>query len=149
MLIKITDIAKEKFQEQLKKRGHDVHVLGLDNGVLFERIKKTELNYHSVNNQNKYLNFELISKIRDVVSDLGIQVVHLHTFNTIFPILFALRRMDVKVFATRHIHVEHVKKDLFHRWYLGRLDKLFAISEFARKNLISTYPLPPEKIQTL
>ncbi|MCX6112623.1 MAG: glycosyltransferase family 4 protein [Proteobacteria bacterium] len=134
---------------ELKKRGQDVHVLGMDRGVLCEKIKETDLIYHSARNQNKYFNFELISKLRKIISAFGIEVIHLHTFNTIFPVLFAVRHIKVKVFATRHIHVEHVKKDIFHRWYLGRLDKLFAISEFARNNLIQTYPLPPEKIQTL
>jgi glycosyltransferase involved in cell wall biosynthesis len=134
---------------ELKKRGIDIHILGMDSGALFEKAKGTDVSYHSIRSQNKYLNFELTFKIRNIIKEFGIHVIHMHTFNTVFPVLLAVKRMNVKVVATRHIHVEHVKKDFFHRWYLNRLDRLFAISDFARKNLVETYPLPAEKVQTL
>ncbi len=134
---------------ELQKRGVDVSMLGLNKGVLFEKAKEAGVDYHSINSANKHLNFELIFKLKKIIKELGIQVIHMHSFNTVFSVLVAVMGVKVKVFATRHIHVEHVKKDAFHRWYLNRIDMLFAISDFARQNLIETYPLPEERIKTL
>lgn len=134
---------------ELKKRGFDVHLLCFDSGIIFFKAKASNLVVHTVRSQNKYLNIELMFKIKKLVKDNFIDIVHLHTFNTILPILIGLRYVDVKIFATRHIHVEHEKKDFFHKWYLSRLDKLLAISDFERANLIKMYPLSDDKIKTL
>ncbi|MEI6093260.1 MAG: glycosyltransferase family 4 protein, partial [bacterium] len=133
----------------LKKRGFDVELLCFDTGVIFYKAKELGLTIHTIRSQKNYFNVELFFKIRKVVEDNYIDIVHLHTFNTILPILLGLRFFDVKIFATRHIHVEHEKKDFFHRWYLGRLDTLLAISDFERDNLIQMYPLSEDRIKTL
>ena len=45
--------------------------------------------------------------------------------------------------------MEHVKKDLFHKWYLGRIDRMLAISDFSCRNILRTYPIKEDKVETL
>jgi len=131
----------------LKERGITTELLCLDRGVIFDKAKKAKLTIHSVHSSSKYFNPELYFKLKKIADNFD--VVHLHSFNTVFPILFSLMNKKVKVVATRHIYVEHVKKDLFHRWYLNRIDKMLAVSDFSKKNILATYPISENKIETL
>ncbi|MFH1222905.1 MAG: glycosyltransferase family 4 protein [Pseudomonadota bacterium] len=131
----------------LKKRSVDAEVLCLSRGAVLDKSKELGAVIHTVNSQAKYFNPELYFKLKKIAD--GFDVVHLHSFNTVFPLLFSLMGKKVKVFATRHIYVEHVKKDIFHRWYLSRIDKMLAVSDFSKKNILETYPISENKIQTL
>ena len=52
---------------ELQKRGVDVSMLGLNRGVLFEKAKEAEVDYHSINSISKHLNFELILKLKKLI----------------------------------------------------------------------------------
>jgi glycosyltransferase involved in cell wall biosynthesis len=41
------------------------------------------------------------------------------------------------------------KKDPFHRYVYARIDRILAISEVIRQNVINTTPIPPERVLTL
>jgi glycosyltransferase involved in cell wall biosynthesis len=134
---------------ELNKQGISAELLCFDEGVILEQARKAGLKYHVIKNRHKYFNFDVFLKIRCLVKNKKFDLIHLHTFNTILPILLAVMKLDVFVIATRHIYVEHVKKDFLHKFLLRRIDMLLAISDFARANLLQTYPLPKEKIKTL
>jgi len=104
---------------------------------------------YTVPDSGSYFSYIVFKKIKDLCFSKKFDVVHIHSFNTIFSILLTLKFVKVPVVATRHIYVEHVKKDIFHKWYLGRIDKMLAISDFSRCNIIDTYPISEEKIETL
>ncbi|MBN1114580.1 MAG: glycosyltransferase family 4 protein [Oligoflexia bacterium] len=133
----------------LQSKGMDVHILGIGDSPLMESCVRNRIRFHKVLCEGKYVNPCLIVQMRLLCVKHKYDVVHIHCFNTIFPLLVALMGLDIPVAATRHIYVEHNKKDFFHRWYLNRINRVFAISDFARKNILDTYPFTPEKVESL
>lgn len=134
---------------ELNKQGIRAELLCFDKGVILDHAKELGLRFYTIKNKNKYFNLEIFIKLRSLIKKENFNVIHFHTFNTIMPSLLAVRGLDVFVAATRHIYVEHVKKDFLHRSLLRRLDMLFAISDFARMNLLETYPLSKDRVKTL
>ena len=134
---------------ELNRQGLAAELLCFNEGVIPEHAKAKGLKYHTIKNKNKYFNLEIFYKLRSIIKKEKFEIIHLHTFNTILPVLLSVMGLKVFVVATRHIYVEHVKKDLLHRFFLRRLNMLLAISDFARQNLLQTYPLPKEKVRTL
>jgi glycosyltransferase involved in cell wall biosynthesis len=133
----------------LRGRGHSVAILGSVKGDIYNHARLNNLKYFSVVSRPGYLNLEIYLKLKKIIKENSFDVVHIHEFKSIFPVMLALRSFKGKVFATRHIYVEHVKKDFFHRWYLSRIDKMFGISDFSRQNLIEKYPIDPNRAETL
>lgn len=133
---------------QLTRRGIIAEVLCLNEGRLPEACREAGIRTHQIRNKSKHFNPEIYFKLKKLMKEENYDVVHFHSFNILFPALFSLMGEKVKVVATRHIYVEHKKKDLFHKWYLNRIDKMLAISEFSRTNILETYPLFEDKVET-
>ena len=134
---------------ELNKRANKVHLLCTNDGILHKKAVIAGVVCHTISNESKYFNPQIFFKLSSIVREHGYEVVHFHSFNTILPCLTALFGKRCKVFATRHIYVEHSKKDLFHSFYLKRIDKMLAISEFSRRNILEMYPISEDKIETL
>jgi len=139
------------FRDAVRLREHSVEtaILCLDKGAIYEKAREYKIELYTVPATDSYFSYNVFKKIKRLCSDGNFDVVHIHSFNTIFSMLLALKFVKIPVIATRHIYVEHVKKDVFHKWYLGRINKMLAISEFSRRNIIETYPVEEEKIETL
>jgi len=134
---------------RLREQGIDTAIFCLNKGALYEKARENKIELHTVPATDSYFSYKVFKKIKSLCSDEKFDIVHIHSFNTIFSILLALKFAKVSIVATRHIYVEHVKKDFFHKWYLGRIDKMLAISEFSRRNIIDTYPIKEDKIEAL
>lgn len=133
----------------LRGKGHDVAILGFANGNIYNHARLNDLKYFSINSKPGYFNPEIYLKLRRIIKENKFDIVHIHEFKSIFPVMMALRSFKGGVFATRHIHVEHAKKDFFHRWYLSRINMMFGISDFSKQNIISTYPIGANSVETL
>lgn len=133
----------------LREKGIETTIFCLDRGAIYERAKGQGIEVHAVPPRRVYFNYRIFRDIRKLCSSGHFDLVHIHSFNTIFSILVGLKGVNIPVVATRHIYVEHVKKDIFHKWYLGRIDKMLAISKFSRRNILETYPITDDKIETL
>jgi glycosyltransferase involved in cell wall biosynthesis len=139
------------FRDAIALRGKDVEtaIFCLDRGAIYEKAKEQGIELHTVPPTSGYFSYRVFREIRKLCSSGHFDLVHIHSFNTIFSILVGLKGVSIPVVATRHIHVEHVKKDLFHKWYLGRIDRMLAISNFSRRNILGTYPVSEDKVETL
>jgi glycosyltransferase involved in cell wall biosynthesis len=135
---------------RLRESGIETAIFCFDKGALYEKARESKIEFYTTPYTDKYFSYDVFKKIKKICASGHFDVVHIHSFNTIFSMLFALKFVKkIPVIATRHIYVEHVKKDFFHKWYLGRIDKILAISDFSRRNIIDTYPVAEEKIETL
>lgn len=134
---------------RLREQGFETAIFCLDKGAIYEKAREHKIELHTVSCTENYFSYSVFKKLKKLCNTGHFDVVHLHSFNNIFSMLLALKFIKIPVVATRHIYVEHVKKDFFHKWYLKRIDKMLAISEFSRRNIIDTYPVKEEKIETL
>jgi len=133
----------------LRKKGIETAIFCLDKGAVYEKARENGIEHYTVPPSRAYFSYRIFKTIRKLCLSGHFDVVHIHSFNNIFSILVALKGINIPVIATRHIYVEHVKKDCFHKWYLGRINKMLAISEFSRRNIIDTYPIAEDKVETL
>jgi glycosyltransferase involved in cell wall biosynthesis len=139
------------FRDAVALRGEDVEtaIFCFDKGAIYEKAKEQRIELHTVPVTNAYFSYRIFREIRTLCSSGHFDVVHIHSFKTIFSILTGLKGVKIPVVATRHIYVEHVKKDIFHKWYLGRIDRMLAISDFSRRNILKTYPVKEDDVETL
>ena len=133
----------------LRKMGVETAIFCLDRGAIYEKAKENNIEVHTLPPTKRYFSYSFFKKIKKLCSSGEFDLVHVHSFNTIFSLLLGLKGVNIPVVATRHIYVEHVKKDLLHKWYLGRIDKMLAISDFSKQNILDTYPISEDKIETL
>lgn len=80
--------------------------------------------------------------------DIG--VVHCHKSSDLrLAALLKTLRPRLALFFTDHMGVTRPKKDPYHRWAYGKLDRLFSISEATRERNLRAFPLPAERIRRL
>ena len=80
----------------------------------------------------------------------GIQVVHCHKSGDMrLGALLVALAPDLRLFFTEHMGARKPKKDWYHRWAYGKVQKVFAISESTRAGNLEALPLPAQRIRRL
>ncbi|MBY6031227.1 glycosyltransferase family 4 protein [Halomonas sp. DP8Y7-1] len=79
-----------------------------------------------------------------------IRLLHCHKSSDLrLAALLATLRPSLGVIFTDHMGVTRPKKDLYHRWAYGKVDRLLSISDATRCRNLKAFPLPAERIQRL
>ncbi|MGK0544740.1 glycosyltransferase family 4 protein [Halomonas cupida] len=79
-----------------------------------------------------------------------IRLLHCHKSSDLrLAALLATLRPSLGVIFTDHMGVTRPKKDLYHRWAYGKVDRLLSISDATRRRNLKAFPLPAERIQRL
>lgn len=95
-----------------------------------------------------YFDQQLIRKLRWLVDQEGVNLIHCHQttlLGSIVPALF--RRQNVGLVASRHILNSHNKRDPIHALIYRRVDYLAVLSRTMRSNLIQTLPIEEKKLR--
>jgi len=79
-----------------------------------------------------------------------IRVVHANK-STDMRVAAMLVALDpsIRLFFTDHMGVTRPKKDWFHRWTYGKLQRLFSVSDATHARNIKAFPLPAQRISRL
>lgn len=122
----------------LKKRGHRVTILCPADSTLEKKAK--EKNITSVNFSFK--------RLRAILSSDNYETIHTHLSHDLWKIVPALRfpSRSARLFLTKHIASGVSKKDILHRLLYSRVNKIIAVSEFIKKNVLETCPIDETKI---
>lgn len=90
--------------------------------------------------------FEILSALKKDKPDL----IHLHKSGDLWSVVPAIVLADWKgkLVLTKHVESNVKKKDPLHQWLYRRVDRIWTCSDFIRRNVIETCPIPPEKVQT-
>ena len=110
-------------------------------GDLFEVVRYP----HAV---KKFLDIPLIRRVRGLIEELKINLVHCHQgtlLSSIVPALWNKRRIGLVL--TRHILNDHNKRDPYHAILYRRVDYILVLSKTMRLNLFKTYPVPEKKLR--
>lgn len=78
----------------------------------------------------------------------GFDLVHLHQPSLLGSIVPWLPR-SMKLVVSRHLLSGHRKTSIYHRWLYRRVDRLLAIGDSMRENLLATHPLPASRVKTI
>jgi len=135
-----------KFTDYFLRRRHDSACLCAKGSELHLNISKSGLPYYALTIFSRYSPLAAL-KIRQLISQEGFQIVHLHTPRDLWlisPALWGLPK--VKLFATSRIYFTRKRKlDPFHRLLYRRLEKLINLSHTEQEHMRKNLPLSPEK----
>lgn len=116
-------------------------------------VKDSPLHIHSISTSIKI--FFLLEgtgklhnyrKFASIIKNYDIKVIHTHFSNDLWVIVPAIKKMKTRLFLTKHLASGVIKKDALHKYLYKRVTKIFAISNFIKKNVLETCPIPEEKV---
>lgn len=135
--------------KQLQKHGFNTAIVCAENTPLYKNSINSGIKvFYGFKNTNK---LSSIKKFAGLIKNNNIKVIHSHFSNDLWIIVPALKLSKCKasLYLTKHLASGVVKKDILHKFLYKRVDKIFAISGFIRKNVIATCPVPAEKVVLL
>jgi len=133
--------------KELIKKGHEVVLFCRKDSTLYNEARKAGIKSFEVFDKNKYL-IGSIRKIKSILNAGKYDIIHTHHSHDLWALVPALRKINVKLFLTKHV-ASIPKKDLLHRYLYKRVNGLFAISNYIKECVIEKYPVPKEKIYLL
>lgn len=116
----------------LKKNGDNVYVLVAGNINLLEK-KFQQVGSVFTIRMSWWRLLPCLLKIRRIVLDNKIDIIHTHTGRVIPFVLLANWNLGSKVIAYRHNALNN-KKDIIHKLIYKRLDAMVCVSEFVKKH---------------
>ncbi|MCX7875139.1 MAG: glycosyltransferase family 4 protein [Melioribacteraceae bacterium] len=132
---------------QLKNLQHDVYLLTLKNSPLFNEAEKENIKVFSLSSEN-YLNLFSLIHIKKIFEKENFDIIHSHSSKDLWFIVPTLNYLKIKtpIHFTKHVASGISKKDFLHNWIYKRIDKVYAISEMIKKNIIETTTINEDKI---
>jgi len=93
----------------------------------------------------------LLKRLAGFLRSHQVSLIHCHQSKdlaTVVPaMIFSRRRLPV--ILTKSVGSYIMKRDLFHRFTYSHVSRVLAISSVIHGNVLSTTPVPPERVQTL
>ena len=131
--------------KQLNKQGLKTELFCIKNSPLHLNAVKENIPTITTNS-SIYKNITVLKKIVK-----NVKIIHSHYSHDLWAIVPALKlsRSNAKLFLTKHLASGLKKKDFFHRNLYKRVERIFCISEFIRKNVIQTCPVPETRASIL
>lgn len=117
--------------------------------VVHEESPQIRLVYSPEKVRN-YFDSGLWRKLRHLIDDDGVNLVHCHQTSILGAVVPALmRRPHVALVASRHILNSHNKKDPLHALLYRRVDYVLVLSKTMKQNLAATFPIASKKLRTV
>jgi glycosyltransferase involved in cell wall biosynthesis len=136
--------------EKLYDSNIKVELLCIKDSRLHIEANSMGIIIHTVN-ASSYFHLISIFKIASILSKNNYSLVHTQASKDLWvlnPALF-ISRVNIPLFFTKHIASGIVKKDFLHKLLYRRVNKLFAISNVIKANLVETCPVNPDNIIVL
>lgn len=132
----------------LHERGHEVHVAVRPGSPLLERVNPYITAAHVLPLRNS-LDGISAYRLSRVIREHGIEIVHAHLGRDYLPtIAAAVGSGRARVILTRH-HYLPLRRNVISRAALRRADRIIAVSEFVRRNLLAQFSLPETQVVTI
>lgn len=139
-----------KFTEGLTKRGHRCFCVCLEGSRLHLELEGRDQKSLPLR-ARKYFSPLGSLKIRRLIREKEVRIVHCHHLSDLWLVVPALWGLSgVNLFGTVRIHFTRLKKkDLVHKLLYRRLERLFTLTDIARKVMEKNLPLTAERISVL
>jgi len=139
-----------KISEELLKRGHEVTLFCRPESSLKEKASQFNLSVKPILEKDIYL-IRNIYKLKTLFQNEIYDVVHTHLSHDLWSIVPALQlaRNNTRLLMSKRMCSSVMKKDIGHRYLYDRIDRILAVSNFIRQNVINTCPINPQRVFTL
>lgn len=130
----------------MSRKGHEIFFLRRKGSRTAEALRGEFGDYEF--SPVKYIDIRVMFFIRSLIRRNGISVVHVHNsgdLGLVVPALWGMR--SVRLIFSSYMQIPAPKKDFYHRFEYGRVDRVLVSSEIMRDNAVANLPVPPEKIE--
>jgi glycosyltransferase involved in cell wall biosynthesis len=130
----------------LKKYGFKINFFCPFDSELFSQANKNDI--ETTGFKNGIGKFQAIRKLKNMLKGKKITIVHTHLSHDLWTVVPAMKMAssDALLFLTKHLASGIKKKDIFHKYLYGRVNKIFVISDFIKRNVIETCPVPEDRV---
>ncbi|BBG28810.1 glycosyltransferase family 4 protein [Zymobacter palmae] len=132
----------------LQQQGWTVYGVALEGTRVAEYMHAAGIRYRARKSQARAL-----MSVRSIVRWMrleGIDVIHCHKSSDLrLAALIKCFLPRTKLIYTDHVGSKREKKDLFHRWAYGKVDRVLSISDETRERNVKALPLPADRITRL
>ncbi len=89
-----------------------------------------------------------ISKLGSILKKNSFDIIHSQYSKDLWALVPALNHIksDIPLLLTKRMESSVIKKDFLHRYLYKRVNKILAISNVIKKNVLDTCPVPEEKV---
>lgn len=129
------------------RRGYQSSLITLENSPLEKYAQDSEVPVLTLE-QSRYVSPSLTFSLRKLIDDKQIQTIFVHHLRDLWLLRPALiGHPQVKVFGFAHMFLHDIKKtDFLHRWLYSRLEKLIALTQLQKRELLKCLPVRPEDV---
>ncbi len=134
--------------QQLKQRGHNVHLLCRQDSKLEKEALKDNIGIITLLGKSA---FKSIIRAKKIIVAENYEIIHTHLSHDLWILVPALKLSgsNPKLFLTRHMGSGISKKDIFHKYLYNRVNRIFAISNYVKQNVLKTCPVNDNKVSIL
>lgn len=92
-----------------------------------------------------------IFKLKKFIKQNNIDVIHTHLSNDLWVLVPALKLAGnkAKLILSKGMESGVYKKDIFHRYLYNRVDKIIAVSNFIKENVLKTCPVDQSRVTVI
>jgi glycosyltransferase involved in cell wall biosynthesis len=135
---------------ELLRRGHEVSLLCVPRTTLLKEAYAAGVPSVGLLGKDK----QAISTIKDLsklLKGYSYDVVHTHLSHDLWWLVPAMRlsASHAKLFLTKHVASGIKKTDPLHRFLYGRLQGIFAISNYIKESVVNTCPVPESEVHVV
>ncbi len=136
--------------KQLQKQNITVELLCIENSRLHVEANSIGIIIHPIK-AGGYIHPLSIVKTVSIIKNSNYSIIHSQASKDLWILVPALSilKSNVLLFFTKHVGSGIVKKDFLHKFLYNRVNKLFAISNLIKTNLVETCPVNPDGVVVL
>jgi glycosyltransferase involved in cell wall biosynthesis len=133
---------------QLIQRGHKVHLLCRQDSKLEKEALRNNIEIISLPAKSA---IKSIIRTKKIIEAEKYEIIHTHLSHDLWILVPALKLSgsNSKLFLTRHMGSGISKKDIFHKYLYNRVNRIFAISNYVKQNVLKTCPVNNDKVSVL
>lgn len=136
---------------ELARRGHRVTFVARPSTMLAGRLEQDGIPYDALTVRAVHFPLLAARQLARIIDRDAIDVMHVHWRNDIDLAVWAkfFARRRVALAHTRHMQVTRPKRDPYHQFAYGRIDRWIAITDTLAAQIRERLPIPPERIVRL
>ena len=124
----------------LIKDGYKVTCISKSSESISKKMKEIDSKYFVIN-FNGIADIISAIKIKKILLQENINIIHVHNFKTAFIALYAkiLSKQKIKIILSRHL-VKKAKTGFLYKFLYSRIDKIIFVSQLAKNEFLKTQP---------